>query len=291
MVQYPGKESPGGLTRTVFVDGLPVGREGELVIMAGPCAVESRDQVEAIARVLTRAGVPILRAGAFKPRTSPFSFQGLGEEGLVMLRSVADQYGLRIVSELMDTAQLDAVAKCADLIQVGARSMFNTCLLSALGKKKGPVLLKRNFSGSLDEFLMAAEYIVQAGCDDILLCERGIRTFERSTRYTLDLSAVPVLKQRSRFPVVVDPCHAAGDATLVPALAKAAVAAGADALLIEVHPKPEEALCDARQALTIEQFEDLIPSLYRIRNAARDRSRRKGEKQVTKRGTVKNPHP
>lgn len=291
MVQYPGKESPGGLTRTVFVDGLPVGREGELVIMAGPCAVESRDQVEAIARVLTRAGVPILRAGAFKPRTSPFSFQGLGEEGLDMLRSVADQYGLRIVSELMDTAQLDAVTNCADLIQVGARSMFNTCLLSTLGQKKRPVLLKRNFASSLDEFLMAAEYIVQAGCEDILLCERGIRTFERSTRYTLDLSAVPVLKQRSRFPVVVDPCHAAGDASLVPALAKAAVAAGADALLLEVHPKPEEALCDARQAMTIEQFEDLIPSLYRIRNAARDRSRKKSEKRAPKRGTVKNPQP
>lgn len=252
------------------VGGVSIGGTDDLVIMAGPCAIESQEQVEAIAQFMVRNSIPIVRGGAFKPRTSPYAFQGLGEPGLEILRQVADRYGLRVVSEVMDTAQLDAAARHAHLIQVGARSMSNTCLLKALGETGLPVLLKRGFGSTLEEFLMAAEHIRNAGNSQILLCERGIRTFETSTRFTLDLAAVMALKQRSDLPVVVDPSHAAGDAVLVPSLAKAAAAAGADALLLEVHPHPERALCDSKQALSFEQLEALIPVLHRVRAAAKD---------------------
>jgi 3-deoxy-7-phosphoheptulonate synthase len=251
----------------VLIDGVTVGRPGDLVLMAGPCAIESRDQIERIARLLNGNRIPILRGGAFKPRTSPYSFQGLGEDGLKIIRSIADEFGLRVVTEVMDTAQLDAALRYAHMIQVGARSMTNSCLLKALGDQQTPVLLKRGFSSTLDEFLLAAEHILKGGNPNILLCERGIRTFENATRFTLDISAVPVLKKRCGRPVVVDPSHAAGDSALVPRLAMAAVAAGADALLLEVHPQPERALCDSKQALTFDELETLLPRLERIKKA------------------------
>ena len=252
------------ITRPIFVDGVPIGKEGELVVMAGPCAVESKEQVEIVARVLSRIGIPIMRGGAFKPRTSPHTFQGLGEKGLILLRDAADRYGLRIVSEVMDTEQFALVRDYAHLIQVGARSMYNTCLLGAIGESGLPVLIKRAFSSPVKELLLAAEHLTMKENRNVLLCERGIRTFETATRFTLDLSMVPVLKESCTFPIVVDPSHAAGDAKWVPHLARSAVAAGADALLIEVHPDPIRALCDPRQALTLRQLETLVPELYDI---------------------------
>ncbi len=251
-----------------MVGDVPIGAGRDLVIMAGPCAVENREQIANTVERLVHLGIPIIRGGAFKPRTSPYSFQGLGEKGLKILSEYAGQYGLRIVTEVMDTEHLELVARYAHMIQVGARSMYNSSLLRALGEMDLPVLLKRGFSSTITEFLSAAEYIARGGNDRILLCERGIRTFETSTRFTLDISSVPVLKRLSDLPVVVDPSHAAGDRALVPALAMAAVAAGADGLLIEAHPEPENALCDSGQALDLEQLERLVPRLYRVRAAA-----------------------
>jgi 3-deoxy-7-phosphoheptulonate synthase len=272
----------------VVVDEVAFGENQDLVVMAGPCAIESKEQLEVLLPALSEMGITVVRGGAFKPRTSPHTFQGLGEEGLRLFRTMADRYGMRIVSEVMDTAQLEVVSRYAHLIQVGARSMYNTCLLKTLGSLKRPVLLKRGFNSRLDELLMAAEHIQQDGNRDILLCERGIRTFENTTRFTLDLSAVAVLKRRSEFPVVVDPSHAAGEASLVPDLAMAAVAAGTDALLIEVHPFPERALCDAKQALDINQLGDLVPRLQRIR-AARQVSDQPGRKGISKTEAVQHP--
>jgi len=264
------QESKKKATRTILVDDVPVGGVGELVLIAGPCAVESAAQVEKVARVLKRLGIRIMRGGAFKPRTSPHAFQGLGEDGLKILRSAADKFGLKVVTEVMDTAEFEIARRYSHMIQVGARSMYNTCLLKTLGRQKTPVLLKRGLSSTLDEFLMASEYIREAGNDGVLLCERGIRTFEGATRFTLDISSVPVIARRSDLPVVVDPSHAAGDSELVPDLAMAAVAVGADALLLEVHPAPETALCDLNQALTFKQLENLVPRLQELRNLRKD---------------------
>ncbi len=233
----------------------------ELVIMAGPCAVESEDQLMDAAAAVKEAGAQVFRAGAFKPRTSPYSFQGLEYEGLQYLDKVRSETGLLIVTEIMDQFSVEEVAECADILQVGARNMQNYFLLRELGKIRKPVLLKRGLSATIEEWLMAAEYILSGGNYEVILCERGIRTFEPYTRNTLDLSAIPVVKHLSHLPVIVDPSHGTGHSYLVPAMSKAALAAGADGLMIEVHPKPEEALSDGPQSLDPDQFKALIKDL------------------------------
>lgn len=241
----------------VTAGGVPIGAR-EVVVIAGPCAVESETQLLAAARAAKKAGARMLRGGAFKPRTSPYAFRGLREAGLELLAAVRAECGLPVVTEVMDASQLERVCACADMVQIGSRNMQNYTLLDAAGQCGRPVLLKRGMSATIEEFLNAAEYVAHAGNDEIVLCERGIRTFETSARFTLDVSAVPVLQQRSRLPVIVDPSHAAGAAWLVPALARAAVAVGADGLLIEIHPRPAAALCDGQQALTPEAFGRLM---------------------------------
>ncbi len=233
----------------------------ELVVMAGPCAVESEDQLMEAAAAVKEAGAQAFRAGAFKPRTSPYSFQGLEYEGLKYLDKVRSETGLLIVTEIMDQFSVEEVADCADIIQVGARNMQNYYLLRELGKIRKPVLLKRGLSATIEEWLMAAEYILSGGNYEVILCERGIRTFEPYTRNTLDLSAIPMVKHLSHLPVIVDPSHGTGHSYLVPAMSKAALAAGSDGLMIEVHPKPEEALSDGPQSLNPEQFKSLIKDL------------------------------
>ncbi len=233
----------------------------ELVIMAGPCAVESEGQLMEAAEAVKKAGGHVFRGGAFKPRTSPYSFQGLEYEGLKYLDRVRSETGLLIVTEIMDQFSVNEVAESADILQVGARNMQNYFLLRELGKIRKPVLLKRGLSATIEEWLMAAEYILSGGNYEVILCERGIRTFEPYTRNTLDLSAVPLVKQLSHLPVIVDPSHGTGHSTLVPAMSKAALAAGADGLMIEVHPKPEEALSDGPQSLNPDQFLSLIKDL------------------------------
>ncbi|MHB1344922.1 MAG: 3-deoxy-7-phosphoheptulonate synthase [Thermoleophilia bacterium] len=241
-------------TDTVIeVGGTKVGG-GHVALIAGPCSVESRDQLLSSARFVKEAGASMLRGGAFKPRTSPYAFQGLGLEALKILAEAREETGLPVVTELMDPRHLDAVAEYADVIQIGARNMQNFYLLSAVGEVDRPVLLKRGLSATVDELLMAAEYIVKEGNTNVILCERGIRTFETATRNTLDLSAVPIIKQRSHLPVIVDPSHATGKVDLVEPLALAALAAGADGLLIESHPAPEAALCDGGQSLNPREF-------------------------------------
>lgn len=232
-----------------------------LVIMAGPCAIENEEQLMQAAEGIKAGGASILRAGAFKPRTSPYSFQGLEKEGLDFLKEVKAKTGLLIVTEVMDQFTVEEVAECADILQVGARNMQNYFLLRELGKIRKPVLLKRGLSATIEEWLMAAEYILSGGNYDVILCERGIRTFEPYTRNTLDLSAVPLAKQLSHLPVIVDPSHGTGLSGLVPAMSKAALAAGADGLMIEVHPNPQEALSDGPQSLTPEQFQCLTKDL------------------------------
>ncbi len=230
----------------------------ELAIIAGPCSVESRDQLLTIARAVRKAGAKFLRGGAFKPRTSPYTFQGMKEEGLVLLREAKAETGLKIVTEVKDVLTLEAVAEVADVIQIGARSMSNFSLLEAAGDVRTPVLLKRGMSATIEELLMAAEYIASRGNPDIILCERGIRTFEPSTRYTLDLNAIPVVKELSHLPILVDPSHGIGIWTHVPAMALAGIAAGADGLMIEVHDNPAEALSDGPQSLKPERFSELM---------------------------------
>jgi 3-deoxy-7-phosphoheptulonate synthase len=237
----------------VSVGEVAIGGE-EVVLIAGPCAVESEQQIGATAAAVAAAGGRILRGGAYKPRTSPHEFQGLGSAGLALLRRAADRHGLGVCTEVLGVEQIEAVAAMADLLQVGARNMQNFPLLQALGRAGRPVLLKRGLSATINEWLAAAEYILAAGNPDVILCERGIRTFETATRSTLDVAAVPVVKELSHLPVIVDPSHAAGNRRLVPALARAAVAAGADGLLIEVHPDPDHALSDGAQSLTPEQL-------------------------------------
>jgi 3-deoxy-7-phosphoheptulonate synthase len=230
----------------------------EVVVIAGPCAVESPQQIDATAGFVAACGARVLRGGAFKPRTSPYSYQGLGTEGLKLLRQAADRHSLALVTELMTIEQIQIVSEYADLLQVGARNMQNYPLLTALGKAGKPVLLKRGISATIQEWLMSAEYILAAGNPGIILCERGIRTFETATRNTLDLSAVPVIKHLSHLPIVVDPSHGVGNRRFVAAMARAAVAAGADGIMVEVHPDPDNALSDGPQSLTFEEFGALM---------------------------------
>jgi 3-deoxy-7-phosphoheptulonate synthase len=250
----------------VPVNGATVGGR-QLVVMAGPCAVESRDQLLEAARAVKEAGAHVLRGGVFKPRTSPYSFQGLGEEGLRLLAKARDEIGLPVITEVMDPQQVPLVTTYADILQIGARNMQNYTLLHAVGQAQRPVLLKRGMMSTIEELLMAAEYILSHGNDRIILCERGIRTFEKYTRNTLDISAVPLLKQLSHLPVIVDPSHATGKRELVGPVSQAAVAAGADGLLIEVHPHPEEALSDGAQSLEPDRFARLMRRLQPVAEA------------------------
>jgi 3-deoxy-7-phosphoheptulonate synthase len=227
---------------------------GIFALIAGPCSVESEEQYMQAARQARDAGASMLRGGAYKPRTSPYSFQGLGEEGLKIMAAAREETGLPIVTELMDPRDVETVLKYADVIQIGTRNMQNFQLLSEVGKVERPVLLKRGMSATIEELLMAAEYILKEGNPDVILCERGIRTFETATRFTLDLSAVPVIKKQSHLPVVVDPSHATGKRDLVLPLSLASVAVGADGLIVETHPDPEAALCDGSQSLPVDDF-------------------------------------
>jgi 3-deoxy-7-phosphoheptulonate synthase len=247
----------------VNVNGVAVGGP-EFVVMAGPCAVENREQVLTAARAVKSAGASILRGGAFKPRTSPYSFQGLGEEGLKILLAAKRETGLPIVTEVISPELVPLVSEYADVLQIGARNMQNYALLEACGKIRKPVLLKRGMMSTIEEMLMAAEYILSNGNQQVILCERGIRTFENSTRNTLDISAVPVIKRNSHLPIIIDPSHAAGHTEFVPALALAAVAAGADGLIVEVHPCPETAWCDGVQSLSVEKFNDMMVSIRAV---------------------------
>jgi 3-deoxy-7-phosphoheptulonate synthase len=244
----------------VKVDGTMVGGPA-LAIIAGPCAVESREQLRRLVPALTAAGARILRGGAFKPRSSPYSFRGLGKKGLELLAEARESFGVAVVTEVLGAEEVPLVAEYADMLQVGARNMQNFRLLDAVGEQPRPVLLKRGMMATVEELLLAAEYVVAAGNPRVILCERGIRTFESATRATLDVAAVPVLKERTHLPVIVDPSHAAGRRELVPALALAAVAAGADGLMVEVHPDPDRALSDGRQSLTPEGFAGLMVSV------------------------------
>jgi 3-deoxy-7-phosphoheptulonate synthase len=249
--------------RSVFeIGGRRIGGE-HFALIAGPCTVESREQVLETARVVKDAGAAMFRGGAYKPRTSPYAFQGLGQEGLRLLAEAKEVYGLPIVTELMDARDLEAVLEVADVLQIGARNMQNYTLLAEVGRSGCPVLLKRGLSATLEELLMAAEYILKEGNEKVILCERGIRTFETAYRFTLDLMAVPVLKRLSHLPVVVDPSHAAGRRDLVAPLSFAAAAAGADGIIVEVHPNPDEAICDGPQALHTDEFADYAASLER----------------------------
>ncbi len=238
-----------------------------LAICAGPCSVESRRQIEATAKAVASKGANVLRGGAFKPRTSPYSFQGLGADGLKMLRQAADRYGMAVVTEVLDPREVELVAAHADMLQIGARNMQNFSLLREAGESGKPVLLKRGISATIDEWLMAAEYLLVAGNTNVVLCERGIRSFDNSTRNVLDLAAVPLLHSLTHLPVVVDPSHGTGIAELVPAMALAAVAAGADGLLVEVHPDPATASSDGPQSLTFEQFNALVGQLEAVARA------------------------
>ena len=253
-----------GRNSHVEIGNVTVGAK-EVVVMAGPCSVESEDQITVIAKAVRKSGAKILRGGAFKPRTSPYSFQGLGEIGLQFLAEARRATGMPIVTEVMDTKDLEMVCEYADCLQVGARNMQNFSLLREVGRTKLPVMLKRGMSATIKDLLMSAEYILSEGNFNVLLCERGIRTFETMTRNTLDLNAIPVLKAETHLPVVVDPTHGIGVREFVPAMALAAVAAGADAIMIEVHNAPEQAKSDGEQALLPADFEDLVA---RIRSVA-----------------------
>lgn len=236
----------------------------ELAVIAGPCAIESREQLFLAADSIARSGAKFFRGGAYKPRTSPYAFQGLGIDGLKMMAEVRDQYGLNIVTEAMDEHGVDAVEQYGDCIQIGARNMQNFSLLRYVGKARKPVLLKRGLSATLDELLLAAEYIMAEGNYDVILCERGIRTFADHSRNTLDLSIVPAVHQKTHLPIIVDPSHGTGHNYMVGPLAKAGVAVGADGLIIEVHPQPEMALCDGAQALTLDQYQEIIRSIISL---------------------------
>ncbi len=233
----------------------------EVIVMAGPCSAENPAQVDATAAAVKRAGAKILRGGAFKPRSSPYSFQGHGEAGLQMLRESGDKYGLKVISEVMDVSQIELIGRYCDIYQVGARNMQNFTLLRELGKTRKPVMLKRGLSSTIEEWLMSAEYILSGGNSDVMLCERGIRTFETATRNTFDVSAIPVVKKLSHLPVIADPSHGAGRRDMVAPMARAAVAAGADGLIIEVHNDPDRALSDGAQSMFPEQFDRLLSEL------------------------------
>ncbi len=235
--------------------------DGSLTMMAGPCSVESRDQLFETADAVSAAGATILRGGAFKPRTSPYAFQGLGIQGLRFLAEARDRTGLPIITEVMEPSQVDIVAEYADILQIGTRNMQNYSLLRDVGRVARPVMLKRGYGATVEEFLMAAEYIVSSGNPNVILCERGIRTFETSMRNTMDLAAVPLLRRLTHLPVIVDPSHATGKRWLVKPLALGGVAVGADGVMVEVHPDPDSALSDAEQQLTLDQFRDLMAAI------------------------------
>lgn len=267
-VTVPPKVSRNLKTGPTVVDagGIKIGEQG-IVIIAGPCAVENREQLFETAKAVKTDGAKILRGGAFKPRSSPYNFQGLGEEGLKLLKMIRDEIGIPVVTEVMDTRQIGMVSQYADILQIGSRNMQNFPLLKEAGMTRKPVLLKRGMMATIEEFLLAAEYILNQGNEQVVLCERGIRTFETSTRNTLDLSAVPMLKHLSHLPVIVDPSHGTGLRWMVPWMAKAAVAAGADGLIMEVHYKPEMAICDGHQSLNISEFSHLMAELRKIADA------------------------
>jgi 3-deoxy-7-phosphoheptulonate synthase len=254
-------------TVITFHDGTRIGGNAPSVVIAGPCAVESEDQLRRTAEIIRKNGVRFLRGGAFKPRTSPYSFQGLGFDGLELLKKVSEEFGLFIVTEVMEPAHAPRIAEFADIIQVGARNMQNFPLLRQLGNINKPVLVKRGPASTIEEWLLAAEYILSGGNDQVILCERGIRTFETSLRYTLDLSAVPVIKQLSHLPIIVDPSHATGKREVVIPMSRAALAAGADGVMVEVHHDPISALSDGAQALRFEMFEEMMSELVRIGDA------------------------
>ncbi len=265
---------PGAPTDVIKVGNREVGREP--IIIAGPCAVESEDQMERVAGRLAELGVTFLRGGAFKPRTSPYSFQGLGEEGLRLLQAAGKRHGLKTVTEVVDTRTVDLVAKYADMLQIGSRNQLNYELLKAVATTGKPILLKRNFAATLDELIRSAEYIVDGGNENVILCERGIRTFARETRNTLDITAIPLLRDLCRLPVIVDISHAAGRRDILPALARASLAAGANGIMVEVHPNPGLARSDAQQQLDLNQFEQLLggltPDLLTLRPPAAQQS-------------------
>ena len=250
----------------IDVDGVKIGGK-EIIVMAGPCAVESLEQVREAAIAVKEAGAKILRGGAYKPRTSPYDFQGLGEDGLKILREVADELDLKVVTEVVDREDIPLIENYADILQVGARNMQNFQMLKALGKAKKPVMLKRGLSATISEWLNAAEYIMTGGNENVMFCERGIRTYETFTRNTMDLSAVAAIKELSHLPIVADPSHGTGRRPMVAPMARASIAAGADALMIEVHPHPERAWSDGNQSLTPQQFKDLMANLGDIAKA------------------------
>jgi 3-deoxy-7-phosphoheptulonate synthase len=250
----------------VNISGIQFG-PNEVNIIAGPCAVENREQLIETARTVKQSGAVMLRGGAFKPRSSPYNFQGLEEEGVKMLSDASREFGLPFVTEVMDTRKVEFVAEYADMLQVGSRNMHNYPLLKEVGMQRKPVLLKRGMMATIEEFLLAAEYILNQGNDQVILCERGIRTFETTTRNTLDLSAVPMLKRLSHLPVIVDPSHGTGHDWMVPPMSKAAIAAGADGLIMEVHYKPEKALCDGQQSLSPKDFAMLMTDLSKVAQA------------------------
>jgi 3-deoxy-7-phosphoheptulonate synthase len=247
----------------VKVNGVSVG-EGAFAVMAGPCSVETEEQVEASAALLQKHGLKIMRGGAFKPRSSPYSFQGLGEQGLQILAGAAKRHGLAVVTEIMSEHDVDLVGRYTDIFQVGARNMQNFALLRVLGETSKPVLLKRSMMGTIEELLLSAEYVMKGGNSRVILCERGIRTFETQTRNTLDIAAVPVIRRLSHLPIIVDPSHAMGDWHYVGAASLAAMAAGADGIIVEIHPKPTEAKSDGKQSLNFESFEDLMSRVRRL---------------------------
>jgi 3-deoxy-7-phosphoheptulonate synthase len=250
----------------VHVGGVAIGGP-DLVIMAGPCSVESRDQIIASAEVVKEAGATVLRGGAFKPRSSPYSFQGLGEEGLQLLQEAGRRVGLPVITEVLDTHDVDLVCRYADMLQIGARNMQNFALLRRAGQSGHPVLLKRGPGSRIKELLMAAEYIMVEGNEQVVLCERGITTFEDAARYTTDINAVPILKEMSHLPVIIDPSHGTGDWRYVTAIARAGIAAGADGVIVEVHPDPRQARSDGKQSLKPERFAALVEQVTRIGEA------------------------
>jgi 3-deoxy-7-phosphoheptulonate synthase len=250
-------------TRITFPNGVVVGGE-EIVIMSGPCSVESKDQIRLSASQVAAAGAQFLRGGAYKPRSSPYSFQGMGVEGLKLMREAADEYGLLVITEVMEISQIETMLEYIDCFQVGARNMQNFNLLRELGHVRKPVLLKRGIAATIEEVLLSAEYILSGGNYDLMLCERGIRTYETATRNTMDISAIPVLKKLTHLPVFADPSHGVGIREFVPALARAGVAAGADGLLMEMHPNPDKAMSDGAQSLTPEQLTQLVAQLRKL---------------------------
>ncbi|HPC77210.1 MAG TPA: 3-deoxy-7-phosphoheptulonate synthase [bacterium] len=250
----------------INVNGVVIGGN-DVVVMAGPCSVENEEMIMLTARAIKAANGKILRGGAFKPRTSPYSFQGLGEEGLKVLSQAGKETGLPVVTEVLDPRDVELVSQYTDILQIGTRNMTNYPLLTEVGRTKLPVLLKRGLSSTVEEFLLAAEYILSRGNHRVILCERGIRTFEQSTRFTLDLTAVPLIQELSHLPIIVDPSHGTGRWQLVPSMAKAAIAAGADGLIIEVHPEPDKALSDGAQSLNIPMFQTLMEELTKVAEA------------------------